>query len=153
MNGDDFRCYENFCISALARREHSRAELAQKAHTDIAPEIVTAVLDKLAEAGYQSDERFCQSYVRAKAAKGDGALKIRQALKQKGVADSLIREAMDEIDWYDVASRVYQKKYPEPTRDPKERLKRQRFMAQRGFSFEEIKAAENAVRDSAAESE
>lgn len=149
MSQDDFRRYENFCITALARREHTRAELASKADKTIAPEIITAVLDKLAEAGYQSDARFCHSYVRSKAAKGDGGIKIRHALKQKGVSDALIRDAMDSVDWSAVAAATYCKKYSAPVSTPAERAKRQRFMVQRGFSFEEIKHAERAAQQQA----
>lgn len=143
---DDFRKFEAICINALTRREHSRAELAAKAHESLSTEVVQAVLDRLAETAYQSDERFAHSYVRAKSTNGDGGLKIRQALKQKGIADKLIREAMDEIDWYTIATTVYCKKYRTPANTPSERAKRQRFMAQRGFSFDEIKAAEAAFK-------
>ena len=47
------------------------------------------------------------------------------------------------------AREVYQKKYSAPATTPQERAKRQRFMAQRGFSYEEIQQAMTATQDEA----
>lgn len=139
MNPDDLqRTFEQKCLSALARREHSRAELHAKGE-GLPAGVVQAVLDKLAEDGWQSDARFVGQYVRSKAGQGDGRLKIRQALRGKGVDEALLREAMEEIDWQEVAERVYAQKYPQRATSPAERAKRERFMAQRGFTFDEIK--------------
>ncbi len=133
--------FEKICVNALARREHSRRELAGKAPQDLPADLVNAVLDTLAEKGWQDDTRYCESFVRSKVQKGDGALKIRQALRQRGIADNLIQDTLDTVDWFAVAEGVYAKKYRgEPVKNQNERMKRQRFMAQRGFSFEEINA-------------
>lgn len=143
MKNDELaRDFERRCLALLAQREYSRAELAAKA-ADIAPEIVSAVLDKLAADGWQSDQRFCAVWVRSKAEGGDGAQKIRQALKQRGIADALIAEQCAQFDWFALAERLYRKKYTKPAHDLKEQAKRQRFLAQRGFSFAEIRHAQS----------
>lgn len=112
MNPDDLaRAFEQKCLNALARREHSRAELLAKAQ-DIPEDIAHAVLDTLAEKGWQSDARFVEQYVRSKANQGNGRLKIQQALRQKGVDGSMLREALDAIDWIDIAGNVYAPKIP-----------------------------------------
>ncbi|HEY5719880.1 MAG TPA: regulatory protein RecX, partial [Gammaproteobacteria bacterium] len=89
-------------LDLLARREHSRAELRRKlggAGSD--PAELDAVLDQLAAAGLQSDARYAESYVRSYAERGDGPLKIRQGLRQRGVDGSLIDAALEaaEVDW------------------------------------------------------
>lgn len=139
MHEDERRAFEQRCLNALARREHSRAELAARA-ADTPAEIVEAVLDALADRGWQSDERFAESYVRSKANKGDGRLKIAQGLRGKGIAEALAREALAAVDWQEVARAAYAKKYTTPAITPAERAKRQRFMAQRGFTFDDINA-------------
>lgn len=137
MPEDARRAFEQRCLNALARREHSRAELAARGGETPA-DVVAEVLDALAAQGWQSDARFADSYVHSKAAQGNGRLKIRHSLRQKGVADSVAREALDAIDWTEVANTVYAKKYTGTAKNPAERAKRQRFMAQRGFTFDEI---------------
>lgn len=142
MRDDAARAFEQKCLNALSRREYSRAELAAKGG-DTPPDVVAAVLDTLAEKGWQSDMRFTEAYVRSKANRGDGRLKIAHALRGKGIDDALAREALADIDWLEVAHALYAKKYHTPATTPAERAKRQRFMAQRGFTFDEINTVIN----------
>ena len=140
MHEDERRAFEARCLRALARREYSRAELRAKGD-DLPAEVVDAVLDVLADKGWQSDARFVEQYVRSKAEQGDGSRKIAQALRGKGIDSELLHQALDNIDWLEVAAAVYARKYsPTAISSPAERAKRQRFMAQRGFSFDEINA-------------
>lgn len=143
-----YRIFEARCVNALARREHSRFELAQKGG-EFAPEVVCAVLDELAEKNWQNDARFAASYVRHKSARGNGRKKIAQALKNRGIDSALAQQALEEVDWFALAKRVYQRKYAKPLPSAflarqKEQARRLRFMAQRGFSFAEIAYAEQA---------
>lgn len=128
------------CLRLLARREYSQAELRQKLAAFPAA-AVQKVLADLAAKNLQSDERFAQSYVRSHVARGQGRIKIQHALSGKGIAATLIADALAETDWEELAARVYHKKYPLPAENMQEAAKRQRFMAQRGFTFAEIQAA------------
>lgn len=141
MNDDAYRAFEQICVKALARREYSRAELASKAPDFCDSQTIGAVLDALAAKGWQSDERFCEQFVRAKSARGDGPIKVKLALRQRGISDNLLNSALEAVDWFAVARRAYAKKYAQAVDSPQERAKRQRFLAQRGFSFEQIDAA------------
>lgn len=134
--------FEAQCLQALSRREHSKGELLAKKAAELDEESAVAVIEGLAERGWQSDWRYCQSYVRSKSNSGNGALKIKQGLQRSGISAEMLREALEEIDWFALAAQVYVKKYPQTTKDRAERAKRQRFMVQRGFSFEEIRHAE-----------
>ncbi len=142
-NDDAQRAFYQVCINALARREHSQAELRAKAPPETDEHTIVAVFARLSEKGWQSDQRFCEQFVRGKATRGDGPLKITQALRHKGVDDALIQEALATQDWGTVAQNVYEKKYTIPPDSPKERAKRQRFLAQRGFRFDEINTVIN----------
>ncbi len=130
-------------MDLLARREHSRQELAVKLCRRFDNgDTVAQQLDDLAAAGLQSDRRFCEIYVRAKYQQGQGPQRISQELKQRGVDDALVAKLVWEadIDWLASLQHLYQRKYPEKTvQDQKERAKRMRFLQYRGFGFDLIR--------------
>jgi regulatory protein len=127
-------------MNLLARREHSRRELKQKLRRRFDDEaLVDAELQRLAEKNLQSDERFAESFVRQRAGRGYGLLRVRQGMREKGLGDSEISLAIDaaDIDWRTLAAEVYRKKYGDlPAADLKEKARRARFMQYRGFSPE-----------------
>ncbi|WP_255556715.1 regulatory protein RecX [Methylococcus sp. ANG] len=86
--------------------------------------------------GWQSDDRFAESFVRARKARGYGVNRIRQELRQHGVDADLA----DSPDWMTDMDRVYTKKYRGKLAmtTPQERASRARFLAQRGFTSSQI---------------
>lgn len=93
-------------------------------------------LVRLAEENLQSDERFVESYINGKKSKGHGPLRIRREFSQKGVAQHLVDQYLDERDeqWLELAGVVYRKKFGEERpRDYREKARCLRFMQQRGF--------------------
>lgn len=136
-------------VGLLARREHSARELSGKLHSrGFDPGVVESVLARLVEECLQSDERYAEVYLRQRSGKGYGPERIRAEMRERGVSDSLISasfrraEEEGEVDWFELASRTYNKKFGErPIEDIKERAKRQRFMQYRGFSHEQIAEA------------
>ena len=126
----------------LARREHSRAELTYKlARIEPDPVLLETVLDKLCQEGLQSDERFTESFVHHCMNKGQGSLKINQALQQRGVAEHLIDTALHDqrIDWLSLAEQVRVKKYGlEIPKDYKNKARQSRFLYSRGFNQDVI---------------
>lgn len=108
--------------------------------------LVELEVAKLTESGLQSDARLAESFIRARANRGQGPMKVKMELRQKGLSDDIVQQAMEEseVDWQTLAIEVSAKKFSRdfsPT-DPKQRAKRQRFLQQRGFSFEQISAVE-----------
>lgn len=132
-------------MNLLARREHSRLELVRKLKGRVDDqELLDEALDRLVEDKLLDDERFCEAFVRMRANGGYGPVRVRAELKEKGVRDELISQymAQHEADWYEQARQVFEKKYGlNPDTDAKSRAKQQRFLAQRGFSFEQIKSS------------
>jgi regulatory protein len=124
----------------LVRREHSRAELARKlaphAESDAA---LNAVVDLLLSKKQLSDERFAEERARSLSRKY-GAAKIRQDLKERGVADEIVERVSAEGD-LERASAILQRKYREPATTREEQAKRARFLQSRGFSYEVISRA------------
>ena len=135
-------------MNLLARREQSFHELLQKL-TQKYPEldisdVILPELERLRDENLQSDERFVEAYVRYRRTRGVGPLKIEMELRQKGVNDNLVSAAVhaDDIDWAEQCREVLQKKFiPAELRDQELRLKCYRFLSQRGFEGEHIKAA------------
>ncbi len=121
----------------LARREHSRLELKQKLQLrDFPLDEVELVLDKLIEKGWQSDERFCEAFIRSRVAKGQGPQKIAYNLKSRGVNNILIANEMQNYVecWLELCQTLFEKKYqgiiPE---NPAEKAKQYKFLSSRGF--------------------
>lgn len=129
-------------IGYLARREHSAAELEQKLQQGgHETDKIHAALEKLQQSGLQNDQRFAEAFIRSRALRGYGELRIRQEMKQKGVADELINSTMQqaETDWFALAIEVRCKRFGEQSPDDfKDRAKQMRFLQYRGFTHEQI---------------
>jgi len=124
-------------LRLLARREHSRDELARKLspHAE-SPEVLQGLLRELESRGQLSNERFAESRARVLARKF-GPARIRHDLQAKGVAQALI-ERVTGTDELETARAILQRKYRQPARTREERAKRARFLQGRGFSAEVI---------------
>jgi len=136
---------ERVALDLLARREHSRRELERKLGARGFPdEMIASALDALEESGELAAARFIESFIRARAAKGQGPARIRAELAQRGIdseqAAELLRAA--DIDWAAVASSVRDKRFGarRPT-DFKERARQARFLEYRGFERGQIGSA------------
>ena len=104
-------------------------------------EEVEDYLDRLAEKGLQSDEKFAESYIRMRSQVGYGPRRITQELQQKGIAEETIYRFYEELelDWYQIALAIWQKKYNQlPGSDLKLKAKQSRFLQYRGFDFDII---------------
>ncbi len=129
-------------LELLARREHSREELRRKLLArGYEGNDVEAVLEQLAVEGLQSDPRFAEGYVYARQTRGFGPLRIRMELQERGLAESIIDECLDEraSHWRALLEAQYRKRYGDaPMREYRERARRGRFLQQRGFPGEMI---------------
>jgi regulatory protein len=128
-------------IRLLARREHSRAELARKLAPHGGEEDIQRVLDELQAARLQSDARFAESYVRTNAERL-GNSRLRYSLMTKGVSPELIAAHLGPeslADELDRARIVWQKKFCHATQDASEWAKQARFLQGRGFANDIIR--------------
>lgn len=86
----------------LGRREYSVAELNQRLRRNWpalgsgqGPDRVAELLDALVAENLLSDERFTESFIRSHIQRQQGPLKIRAALRAKGVSDGLIARELE----------------------------------------------------------
>jgi regulatory protein len=121
-------------IRLLARREHTRAELARKLAPLGTEEEIETVLNELTRSGLQSDARFAESYLRSQAGRL-GAARLRQTLRSKGVAADLVEAQVTDLPAeLERAQAVWRKKFAAPPADAREWAKQARFLQGRGFS-------------------
>jgi regulatory protein len=136
---------EAAAVGLLARREHSRAELAAKLTARGAPrEQVEAVVEKLAGRGLQADTRYAESLVNSRSGRGQGPVRIRRDLLDRGVAAEAAEEALAGagLDWFELARSVRRRRFGDPPPSEwKERARQARFLEYRGFTAEQIRHA------------
>ncbi len=133
---------ETRALRYLARREHSRLELAQKLAMDTqssASEALSSLLDKLEQKGFLSEQRFVEQLVKTRRPKF-GCQRIIYELKLKGIDEQLVANVLPELKEteFDAAYEVWRKKFGALPTKVKERGKQMRFMMSRGFSSEVI---------------
>lgn len=127
-------------LRLLARREHSRRELGRKLarrHADAG--LVDSVLDELERRALLSEARFVEAYVRQRAHKGYGPLRIRAELSERGVAAELVAHALGEagFDWAQLLDELVARRFAgRPAEGAAELARRGRFLAGRGFPAE-----------------
>lgn len=128
-------------IRHLARRDHSRSELARKLAAHGSQEEIDEVLDRMTELGLLSDTRFAEAWVRGKAARF-GAARLRYDLAQRGVAREIIEAALAAETGEDDLSRareVWAAKFGAPPVDAREWARQARFLQGRGFAADVIR--------------
>lgn len=136
-------------LRLLARREHSRAEIARKLeHAGFAREDIAVLLDEFEGKNWLSDRRFAESYVTDHRAKA-GSVKLAYDLRQRGVCDSVIDAVLSDNrdSEFGRAREVWQKKFGSPPADAAEKARQIRFLQSRGFTSETIRRAIGGVDD------
>jgi regulatory protein len=127
-------------LQLLTRRDYCRAELKGKLvpHAESEEEL-DAVLDTLQSERLLSDTRYAAQRVVARAGRYGNA-RLKQELRQKGVADDEIAAALPEGgDETERCRAVWLRKFGDLPQTPEERAKQMRFLQYRGFSSEAIR--------------
>jgi regulatory protein len=119
-------------LNQLTAQARSRAQLAEKlAAKDVPDDVAARLLDRFTEVGLIDDEAFARAWV---ASRGPGKGLARRALsaelRRKGVADTDVRTALDEVD-------------PDDEREAARTLVRRRLRSLRGV--ETAKATQRLV--------
>lgn len=134
--------WQRKAMDYLARREYGAEELRRRLQNKGASaDVIERVLCYLQQHNLQSDQRFCENYIRYRAHKGFGPRRIQQELSQRGVDKAYIAEALAQvdIDWQQLAHEVLCKKFnTDEVPDLKTKAKQQRFLHYRGFVFGEV---------------
>ena len=120
----------------LSRREHSKKELFNKLFKRVNDlELLNQEIDRLANEGLQSDERFSEAYIRSKTQAGYGPIKIKMELAQKGISNNFLDKKFSELEINDLLL----KKFPKTKynfEEEKTKAKAINFLQRRGFDFD-----------------
>src|SRR5699024_198097 len=128
-------------VALLARREHSRHDLARKMRRYSQDEDeITQVLDLLVAKDLLSDRRFAEVYVRARKERF-GRQRLSYELSQPKVDGQIIDElfAPLTVDEFQRAHDVWLRTFNRVAQDQREYARQYRFLGQRGFNSEVIR--------------
>jgi regulatory protein len=134
-------------LKLLARREHTRAELARKLaeHTEDPAEL-ERVLDDFERRGWLSEKRVVEQMVHARRSRY-GTRRIERDLLAKGVSGEAVEAALANLKGgeLDAAREVWRRKFGgHVPRTPAERAKHARFLQGRGFDLDVVMKVINA---------
>ena len=130
-------------IGLLARREHSRVELARKLRRHLAPEETAAdlerVLDRLQQQDLLSDQRFAASLVRQRSQRY-GDMRLAHDLRERGVAEADAEVALTVVRGTEArrAQASWARRFDALPATVDERGRQGRYLQARGFSMDAI---------------
>ncbi|HEY6872358.1 MAG TPA: regulatory protein RecX [Geobacteraceae bacterium] len=89
----------DFAVRALARRDHSVAELSAKLRDrGISPDVTAEVVARLSRSGYLDDRRFAERWAEAAVRNGRGyGPRLRLELARRGISREIIGEVLSGI--------------------------------------------------------
>jgi regulatory protein len=128
-------------LGYLARREHSRLELEKKLEPYAqTPEELSSMLGTLEQGGFLSATRMVEQVIHMRKNKF-GSLRIVHELREKGIAENLIADALPGIKEteQDSAREIWRKKFGAMPANAKELGRQMRFLMGRGFTPEVIR--------------
>jgi len=128
-----------FAYRLLGRREYCLRELENRIRKKW-PEAGGAghLVAQLAGENLVSDQRYAEAFTRSRVQRHQGPLKIRAAMRGKGVPDSIIATALEaEADnWLELAHKWLQRQHPGPL-SFKDKQKYYRRLVSRGFTHDQ----------------
>lgn len=132
-------------LRLLARREHSRQELALKLRQrKLESSVITLVLDDYESKGWLDDDRFSDVYSRRRIDLGYGPLKVLAELQQRGIhhTPGYLDELAD-ADWIHNACLLREKRFGlhNLSGDWDEKVRQARFLTRRGFTANQVERA------------
>ncbi|HNQ05243.1 MAG TPA: recombination regulator RecX [Thiobacillaceae bacterium] len=124
-------------LDLLARREHSRAELARKLAPHGEPSEIADVLDGLERENLLSNARFAEALAHARAERY-GSARLQVELRAKGVPEGIVEQVVSEARAKDLiaARAIWTRKFGQPAGDAAARVRQLRFLVSRGFPAE-----------------
>lgn len=107
---------------------------------EFADELIQSVIAEMIQCGYLNDQQYAHAWIKERqVTKGFGAQRLRQELKQKGIADHWIDEAISYIEQeeerqlaMDLAERRYLRIYQDAW--PKVERRLGQYLLRKGFS-------------------
>lgn len=128
----------------LARREYSEQEICRKLGNEYPATILAVVIARCRALDWLNEARMMAVFIRSRANRGYGPIRVMQELRFKGLPAEPIKLALDacEIDWFAMAKQQAVRKVSEPaTLDRIARGKLLAYLQRRGFTSEQARYA------------
>ena len=151
MNQENIQKVTDRMRRLCSRREYCSSDILKKVSDalDGDRDAASKVLADLVADRYVDDLRYATAYARDKATiSGWGAAKIRYMLSGKGIEREVIAKALEEIDEGKAEVRLgklLENKWRTLKSDPQARQKLLRFALGRGYRYDEVTAAIEAL--------
>ncbi|MFN3830155.1 MAG: recombination regulator RecX [Tepidimonas ignava] len=136
-------------LRLLARRDHTRAELAQRLAPYADDEAaLQAVLDECAAKGWLDEQRAVEAHLHRRGQRL-GAARLSAELRARGVDGEALAQARAWAEATEAqrAHAVWAHRFGQPPRDVAERARQQRFLLARGFAPEVVRRVVPQVVD------
>jgi regulatory protein len=140
----DARAARAAALDALARRDYASEDLRRKLlQTGYDTSVVASLLDQLRAEKLLDDRRYAENFVAYHAARGQGPLRVRAELRRKGLEGTVVEECLEAYpDWLPHLRKAQQKKFgATPPANYADRQRQSKFLAYRGFTGAQIRAA------------
>jgi regulatory protein len=122
----------------LARRDYSRAEIAQRlARRGVPHDDIERALDDLEAAGYLCDARYAQAVVAQRTGRY-GKRAIAHVLRERGIAAPDALAAMGPLaatDEFADAQALWRQRFGTPPVDERDKARQVRFLLARGYGL------------------
>ena len=139
---DETKC-QDYANSLVCSRMYTEKELRKKLTSKkFTTDVIETVISRLKEYGYVDDWNYAEMYINETKQKY-GVFKLKQKLYEKGVTGSVIDELLSEFDNKETAVNQLRLKLRNKPLQPDDIQKMLRFLAQKGFSYDE---AHEAIR-------
>lgn len=142
---DDATAARLVALRLLNRRDYCAAELtARLVERGASPDTAAAVVQALGGERLVNDERYAGHYVDWHAGRGQGPVRIAHDLERLGVPAAMIERAVEARSpaWRERCLRARHRRFGDAVpKEWKERARQARFLQQRGFSADQIRAA------------
>ena len=142
----------HLAVAMLHMRDHSEGEIRQKLKPYYPSDVIRYVVTKLHKEHWLNDEQFALRFMKARLQKQQGRAKIIYELRQRGVAEDVIQQAVDSLTEdsgaqaaIDCAKKLMKRYAKEEAYKQKQKVLAS--MARRGYSFQEASQAMNKAME------
>jgi len=154
--GGDESAARRIALDALSRAARTRGQLeVLLQRKGFAPEVAAPVLDRFEEVGLIDDREYAETFVESRhRVRGQAGRALSMELRQRGVADDVIAEAVGGLDSereFETACRIARSRYERMSAVPPEVKVRRLagFLARKGYSGTIVTRAVRHVVDTA----
>lgn len=144
---EEFERCMHLALTYLGYRARTEKEMTEYlTKKEMPPEAIAAVLERLRGYGYLNDRDYAQRFAQSRTRKG-GARKIAYELRQKGIGDEEIDEAIASIDPDEAltSAKGFARKSLRGEGDQRARQRAYAALSRRGYSGDVVRAAIDAA--------